>query len=165
MNHSQDQQAGLLPRLTALLCDAVLVTILLLIAATSLMAILSILTITGVISYAPYPSITNLLMQHPLWSPIFTLYLAIVWVGFYVYFWITSGQTFGMKVAQLKLCNTDGSSISITQALIRLATAGLGLGNFTVPIDPNKRSFQDMWAQTEMIKIHQIKKATTLTEK
>ncbi|MDF4951947.1 RDD family protein, partial [Vibrio parahaemolyticus] len=36
-------------------------------------------------------------------------------------------------------------------ALIRISTSGFGLANLTVPIDPKKRGFHDIWAKTEVV--------------
>ena len=68
-----------------------------------------------------------------------------------MFFWIRAGQTLGIRAWRLMIINEDGSPISLTQALIRLATSLFGLGNLTVPIDPNKRAFQDMWAKTQVV--------------
>ncbi|EVT76229.1 RDD family protein, partial [Vibrio parahaemolyticus V-223/04] len=67
----------------------------------------------------------------------FTLYLAVVWIYFFVFFWTRAGQTLGMRAWKMQILNAkDGAPITATQALIRLATSGFGLANLTVPIDP-----------------------------
>ncbi|MDF5068553.1 RDD family protein, partial [Vibrio parahaemolyticus] len=45
----------------------------------------------------------------------------------------------------------DGAPITVTQALIRISTSGFGLANLTVPIDPKRRGFHDIWAKTEVV--------------
>ncbi len=42
------------------------------------------------------------------------------------------------------------------KALIRVGTSAFGLGNFTVPIDPKKRAFQDMWASTQVVVLPKV---------
>jgi uncharacterized RDD family membrane protein YckC len=55
------------------------------------------------------------------------------------------------------VCNQNGDRISATQALIRLATSVFGLGNLTVPLDPKKRAFQDMWAKTQVLVLPKVR--------
>lgn len=72
--------------------------------------------------------------------------------AFFVYFWTKGGQTIGMRSWRLKVQNLDGSNISIKQAIIRVLTSLLGLGNLLVIIDfKNKRALQDYAAKTEII--------------
>ncbi|POB66298.1 hypothetical protein CRN59_31740, partial [Vibrio vulnificus] len=47
--------------------------------------------------------------------------------------------------------------ITSTQALIRIATSAFGLANFTVPIDPKKRGFHDIWAKTEVVLLPKVR--------
>jgi uncharacterized RDD family membrane protein YckC len=56
-----------------------------------------------------------------------------------------------MRAWKLRVQNSDGSAISVTQALIRLATSGFGLANLCVPFDPKKRGFHDIWAKTQVV--------------
>ncbi|KMT65660.1 RDD family protein [Catenovulum maritimum] len=82
----------------------------------------------------------------------FKVYLVFCYFGFYVYFWRRGGQTAGMKTWRLKLQNTDGSRLSVTQCIIRLLTAGLGLSNLTVFLPwCKKRGLQDICAKCELI--------------
>ncbi len=55
-----------------------------------------------------------------------------------------------MKAWRLRVQNSDGSNITITQSLIRMSTSAFGLGNlFSVFKDRN--AFQDLWAECEVI--------------
>jgi uncharacterized RDD family membrane protein YckC len=57
-----------------------------------------------------------------------------------------------MRAWKLQVRNAaDDAPITVTQALIRIATSGFGLANLTVPIDPQKRGFHDMWAKTKVV--------------
>lgn len=147
--------AGFFRRLTALLYDSLIVVSLLIVAGGVIMVILEALVAVGVLSYGHYQNVSQLLTHHPIFSPAYTLYLASIWIYFFVYCWTKHGQTLGMKASKIMVRNQDGSLITATQALIRLATAGLGLGNLTVLIDPQKRSFQDIWAKTEVVVLNQ----------
>ncbi len=102
-------------------------------------------------SYAPYQDASDLLSSHPIWSPVYTVYLALVWIYFFVYFWTRGGQTLGMRAWKMHICTEEGHHISATQALIRLATSGFGLANLTVLFDTKKRGFHDIWAKTKVV--------------
>lgn len=144
--------AGLFRRLAALVYDTLIILAIEMMAAGIVIAIVFALNAAGVLSYGEYVDAADMLSKHPVMSPIFTLYLAVVWIYFFVFFWTRAGQTLGMRAWKLQVRDAkNGSPITVTQALIRLATSGFGLANLTVPIDPKKRGFHDMWAKTEVI--------------
>ncbi|NAW68120.1 RDD family protein [Vibrio sp. V27_P1S3P104] len=153
MNTSNLPPAGLFRRLGALLYDSLIIMAILMIAGGVVIAALEALVALNVMSYSPYQDAGELLSHDPIWSPLYTLYLATTWIYFFVFFWTRAGQTLGMRAWKIMLRNADGSLISSTQALIRLATSVFGLGNLIVLIDPQKRSFQDMWAKTEVVRL------------
>ncbi|MGY2574889.1 RDD family protein [Vibrio sp. C8] len=157
MNTTTLPPAGFFRRLGALIYDSLIVLAILMIAGGVVVALMEALVAAGLGSYAPYQDASDLLTSHPIWSPVYTLYLALAWVSFFVYFWTRAGQTLGMRAWKIVVRNTDGNRITVTQALIRLATACLGLGNLTVLIDPQKRSFQDMWAKTEVVVLPKVR--------
>lgn len=144
-------KAGLFRRLAALFYDALIVIAIVMMAGGLVVALLEALVAAKIVHYAPYLDASDLLTHHPIISPLYQAYLVITWCAFFVFFWVTAGQTLGMRAWRLMIINADGSPISVTQALIRLATSLFGLGNLTVPIDPNKRAFQDMWAKTQVV--------------
>ncbi|MDN3615229.1 MAG: RDD family protein [Vibrio gallaecicus] len=143
--------AGMMRRFSALFYDALIILAVEMMAAGIVIAVLEALLAGGLISYAPYADASDMLSNHPTWSYVYTFYLAAVWVYFFVFFWTRAGQTLGMRAWKLRLQNTDGTAISVTQALIRLATSGFGLSNLAVPFDPKKRAFHDIWAKTEVV--------------
>ncbi|MDW6018822.1 RDD family protein [Vibrio plantisponsor] len=157
MNTTTLPPAGFFRRLGALIYDSLIVLAILMIAGGVVVALMEALVAAGLVSYAPYQDASDLLTGHPIWSPVYTLYLALAWVSFFVYFWTRAGQTLGMRAWKIVVRNTDGNRITVTQALIRLATACFGLGNLTVLIDPQKRSFQDMWAKTEVVVLPKVR--------
>lgn len=77
----------------------------------------------------------------------------IAWVSFFfVFFWVKSGQTLGMKAWRLRLQNQDGTRITISTGLKRLLPTLLGLGNLAVIFDrKNKLSLQDRLTNTEVV--------------
>ncbi len=144
-------------RLGALFYDSLIIIAIEMMAAGIVIAILHAFLAMGVFSVAPYADVSDLLTNHPIWSPIYTLYLALVWVCFFVFFWTRAGQTLGMRAWKIQIRNADGSPISTTQALIRLATSGFGLANLTVPFDPQKRGFHDIWAKTQVVVLPKVR--------
>ncbi|USD65592.1 RDD family protein [Vibrio sp. SCSIO 43136] len=143
--------AGLFRRLGALGYDALIILAIEMMAGGIVIAAMFALNGVGLLSYGGYIDASDMLSNHPVISPLYTFYLAAVWVGFFVFFWTKAGQTLGMRAWRLHLTNHEGGRITITQALIRVATSVFGLGNLAVPFDPEKRSFQDMWAKTKMV--------------
>lgn len=138
-------------RLGALFYDSLIVIAIEMLAAGIIVAVLQALMALNLINIAPYADIGDFLSNSPIWSPIFTFYLAAVWVYFFVFFWTRAGQTLGMRAWKLQVRNLDGGRITVTQALIRLATSGFGLANLAVPFDPKKRAFHDIWAKTQVV--------------
>ncbi|PMH42511.1 hypothetical protein BCU68_13810 [Vibrio sp. 10N.286.49.B3] len=158
MTHSSTlPAAGLFRRSAALLYDALIIIAIEMIAAGIVIAILEALVAIGILNYGIYRDVSDLLTQHPLWSPLFTFYLAAVWIYFFVYFWTKAGQTLGMRAWKLQIQTKEGLSITPTQALIRLGTSGFGLANLTVPFDPEKRGFHDIWAKTQVVVLSKAK--------
>ncbi|MFC1237180.1 RDD family protein [Vibrio sp. F74] len=148
--------AGVIRRLAALLYDGIIVLAIEMFAAGLIIAILEACVALGVMTYGSYQDPGELLGSHPIWSHVFTLYLGVIWIGFFVYFWTKAGQTVGMRTWKLRVQNPDGSLISRTQALIRIGTSGFGLANLLVPFDLKKRGFHDIWAKTEVVVLPKV---------
>lgn len=100
----------------------------------------------GLMSLEGYQDVAAYLSE----STIFALYLALVMVGFYGYFWVKAGQTLGMKAWRLRVQNSDGSNISFTQSVIRMATSAFGLGN-VLALFNDRNAFQDLWGECEVV--------------
>ncbi|MDK9762101.1 RDD family protein [Vibrio sp. D420a] len=143
--------AGMFRRLGALFYDALIVLAIEMMAGGVVVALLHALMAMGLFSHVGYADVSDFLTNHPVWSPAYTFYLVAVWCYFFVFFWTRAGQTLGMRAWKLRVQNSDGSAISVTQALIRLATSGFGLANLCVPFDPKKRGFHDIWAKTQVV--------------
>ena len=143
-------------RFGALFYDGLIVIAIEMMAAGMVIAILHALMALSIFDPAPYTDVSDYLTHHPIWGPVYTMYLAAVWIYFFVFFWTKAGQTLGMRAWKLQIRNPDGSAISVTQALIRIATSGFGLANLTVPIDPKKRGFHDIWAKTQVIVLDKV---------
>jgi len=139
--------AGFFRRMGALVYDSLVVVAILMAAAGSGFLVAYGLLAMGVISLEGYPDLGGYLGEQLL----FQLYIWSCALGFYVWFWCHGGQTLGMRAWRLRVQNADGSNISYTQALIRLATATLGLGNLMALFDRKHNAFQDLWAKCEVV--------------
>ncbi|PKH02262.1 RDD family protein [Psychromonas sp. MB-3u-54] len=139
-------RANFLKRAGAYLYDLFAVSALLMLAGILAIIVVIIASNIGLINLEAYRDVADFLAS----SQVFALYLAIIIIGFYGYFWTRGGQTIGMKAWRLRVQNSDGSNISFTQSLIRMATSAFGLGNFLVFFG-NKSAFQDQWAECEMV--------------
>ena len=76
---------------------------------------------------------------------------------------IKRGQTLGMQVWGVRVQNADGSAISLWQALLRFVVAiasllCVGLGFFWSLFDKQKRSWHDMYSNTQLVRIPKQKK-------
>jgi uncharacterized RDD family membrane protein YckC len=153
---SQLPKAGLMRRLGAWLYDGLIIIAIEMMAAGVVIAIFEALVAMGVMDYGLHVDVSDYLTRHPLWSLLFTGYLAVVWIGFFVYFWTHAGQTLGMRAWKLRVQNPDGTLINYTQALVRVATSAFGLSNLFVPFDHKKRAFHDVWAETEVVVLPKV---------
>jgi uncharacterized RDD family membrane protein YckC len=80
---------------------------------------------------------------------------------YFTYFWSASslwpGQTVGDKLLSLRVVRTDGSDLSIVQALIRyvglfVSFLVIFIGVIWVAFDPNKQGWHDKIAGTYVVK-------------
>lgn len=80
---------------------------------------------------------------------------------YYVYFWSNSspwpGQTIGSKIFNIRVIRTDGSDLTISQALIRyvgfvISAICLLIGLIWAAFDPNKQGWHDKIADTYVVK-------------
>ena len=82
----------------------------------------------------------------------------LIGLVYFVYFWSQGGgQTLGMRVLDLKVIRTDGSTLTLTQALIRyvglfVSFACLAIGVIWVAFDANKQGWHDKIADTYVVK-------------
>ena len=81
----------------------------------------------------------------------------VVGIGYFVYFWSSTGQTLGDKVVGVKVVSTSGGLITPGGAFIRylgiiVATIPLFLGLLWVLWDPQKQGWHDKMASTYVVK-------------
>ncbi|OAN19067.1 hypothetical protein A3K86_01460 [Photobacterium jeanii] len=148
--------AGVLRRLGAWLYDLLIVVAILMLAGGIAMAVVASLQYLGVVDTSGYQDVGEYLGKHPIAGILYPGYLTVVIVAFYAYFWCQSGQTLGMRAWKLRVQNADGSNIGFTQALIRMATSAFGLGNFIALFGKDKKAFQDLMAECEVIVLPKV---------
>ncbi|AXM98130.1 RDD family protein [Pseudomonas plecoglossicida] len=91
-------------------------------------------------------------------DPLLSTVLLFVLFGFFAKFWTHGGQTLGMQVWGVRVQNTDGSAISLWQALLRFVVSiaswlCLGLGFFWSLIDKRKRGWHDIYSDTQLVRV------------
>jgi uncharacterized RDD family membrane protein YckC len=81
-------------------------------------------------------------------------------VLYFCYFWSEQGggQTLGMRVLNIKVVRTDGSSLTLLQAFIRylglfVSIACLFIGVIWAAFDSNKQGWHDKIASTYVIRV------------
>lgn len=78
--------------------------------------------------------------------------------GFFVYFWISRGQTLGMLAWRLALRTDDGAPLTLAQATLRffgaaVSAACFGLGYLWVLVDPKRRSWGDRLSASHIVRL------------
>lgn len=148
---SEPTPASLIRRLAAISYDSLL-CLALMMFTTGLYMLISYL----VIGEANYRALneSGATMKDPLLSSILFVTLFL----FFGYFWTKTGQTLGMQVWHLRLRNSNDTNISWTQALLRFLMAGLsaaafGLGYFWILVDRDKRSWQCLFSNSEIVRL------------
>jgi len=83
----------------------------------------------------------------------------VIGLAYFCYFWSAQGggQTLGMRVLNLKVVRTDGSALTITQALIRyvglfVSFICLFIGVIWVAFDADKQGWHDKIAGTYVLR-------------
>ena len=131
--NNEAEPASFLRRLGALIYDALLIVALWMMTLFPIVA-LSDAVVTG-------PAIQSLLFLE--------LY------GFFTYFWRSRGQTLGMLAWHLTLSTVSGERMTLIQVMLRFIAAiasflCLGLGYFWIFIDPQRRSWPDIFSATRI---------------
>ncbi len=91
-------------------------------------------------------------------DPLLSTVLVFALFGFFAKFWTHGGQTLGMQVWGIRVQNADGRAISLWQALLRFVVAiaswlCLGLGFIWSLIDARKRSWHDIYSDTQLVRV------------
>jgi len=96
-------------------------------------------------------------------DPLLSTILLFALFAFFAKFWTHAGQTLGMQVWGIRVQNADGTGISLWQALLRFVVAiaswlCVGLGFFWSLFDKQKRSWHDMYSDTQLVRIPKRKR-------
>jgi len=96
-------------------------------------------------------------------DPLLSTILLFALFAFFAKFWTHAGQTLGMQVWGIRVQNPDGTGISLWQALLRFVVAiaswlCVGLGFLWSLFDKQKRSWHDMYSETQLVRVPKQKK-------
>lgn len=91
-------------------------------------------------------------------DPLLSSILFITLYGFFGFFWTKNGQTLGMQVWHIRVQNKNNTTITWTQALLRFLMGGIswiafGVGHLWPLFDNEKRSWQCIFSESELVKI------------
>jgi uncharacterized RDD family membrane protein YckC len=92
----------------------------------------------------------------PAGSVWYQTYLLLIAMLFLCGFWISGGQTLGMRSWRLRVESADGGPVDARQALLRFAAgfvalAPAGLGLFWLLVDPERRAWHDRLSGTRVV--------------
>ena len=82
--------------------------------------------------------------------------LFMTFIGFFGIFWTRRGQTLGMAAWRIRVERLDGSLLTWTDTLKRLAGAlvsllACGLGYFWMYVDRDRMTWHDRWTRTRVV--------------
>ncbi len=97
------------------------------------------------------------LAQDPTIALLGSLVTLIISIGYFVYFWTSTGQTVGNMIMKIKVVSTDGSKLTITKAILRyigyiISGVVILLGFIWVLFDPDKQGWMDKIAGTYVVR-------------
>ena len=86
------------------------------------------------------------------------LYFYLIIQYFFVWFWVNSAATLGMKSWKIKIVDINGNSISYKKAIVRfnasiLSISIFGLGFLISLFRKDKKCLHDIISRTQLIKI------------
>ena len=92
----------------------------------------------------------------------------LVGIAYFVAFWVWRGQTPGKMALSIKLIRTDGSNVTIGDALLRylgyfVSAAILFIGFIWIAFDSRKQGLHDKIADTYVVKIPRVPVTITRT--
>lgn len=144
MNEEMNEKAGFFIRFVAYMIDSIVLSI----ALSIIMAI----SITG--SLAMMDNQTFVLAVYLISGAI----MLIVYFGYFIYFYGTSGQTLGKKMLRIKVVSTNGTPLTYKKGLLRIigyiiASIPIYIGFIWMLFDKNKQNWEDKIANTYVVKV------------
>lgn len=148
---SYTRPAGLIRRLGAMLYD--------------FMIIVAVWMLLGFARLPFLPEGVDAMNDHA--GPGFQSALFLVTFGFFTFFWRRTGQTIGMLAWRIRIQNSDGSPISLTQSLMRFLSGAfslicLGLGHFWMLFSASKKTWPDSFSESEVVYVPSDKEIARL---
>lgn len=82
----------------------------------------------------------------------------IVYFGYFIYFYGTSGQTLGKKMLRIKVVSTNGTPLTYKKGLLRIigyiiASIPIYIGFIWMLFDKDKQNWEDKIANTYVVKV------------
>lgn len=101
-------------------------------------------------------------------GPGFQSVLFLVTFSFFTFFWRRTGQTLGMQAWRIRIQNSDGRAITLTQSLMRFFSGAfslicLGLGHFWMLFSPSKKTWPDSFSESEVVYVPSDKEIARLS--
>ncbi len=144
MNEEMNEKAGFFIRFIAYMIDSVLLTIA--------------IGIIGAIALAGNLALMNNQTVVLAISLLSWVIMLIVYIGYFIYFYGTSGQTLGKKMLNIKVVSTDGTPLTYKKGLLRvigyiIASIPIYIGFIWMLFDENKQNWEDKIANTYVVKV------------
>jgi uncharacterized RDD family membrane protein YckC len=150
--------ASLVRRLLAMVYDFFLLLAILLIAS----GLYTIITVILTGDFLIHSEIKTNDVIHDL-QPIdlgwlFIPYLTLIYLSFFCYFWIKTGQTLGMASWKIKLISSNNKSINVYHCVVRIFFAIISISCFGLGylclLFGSKKTWHDKLSKTEVIHIN-----------
>jgi uncharacterized RDD family membrane protein YckC len=133
--------AGAVTRAIALAVDALVIDVVALVVTGAVVLIFAVFSVTG--------------RDHTVGAVVGGLAFVAWVIGYFVSFWVTTGQTPGSRVMQIRVVRTDGTRMRPRHALVRLGAMVLSLpffwGYWAVLTSARRRGFPDGMAGTVVV--------------
>lgn len=139
--------AGLMRRLAALLYDGFLVAAIWMVLGFILQRI---------VGTQSNQLVDGVVQTDPILDAILFTIMVASGSGFYIWFWIRSGQTLGMIAWRIKVESVDGGLINFKQGVIRYIAAWpafffFGLGYLAIYLDSNGDAAHDKVSRSKVV--------------
>lgn len=89
-------------------------------------------------------------------GPGFQSLLFLITFGFFAFFWRRTGQTLGMQAWRIRVQNSDGRPVSLSQALVRFFVGSFsvllfGIGHFWMLFSAKRLTWPDLMSHSEVV--------------
>jgi uncharacterized RDD family membrane protein YckC len=149
--------AGFVSRLIAFMLDTGIISITIVFTSWFLTASLNLLQggaiIHSLAKSFPLIEKAEFFLTHPVTHGVATVVFVVM---YYIFFWVTIGQTPGKYILGLRVVSSNGKRLKLFQAVLRylgyyLSGLPFGLGFFWILLDDQRRGWHDRLADTCVI--------------